>query len=214
MTQPTTLRHAYGRGRVRLDGERTSHGSAWPASGIRSRGPKRKPVPPVRRPAPPGSVRGPALLQRAARKRKTRRFRRVPSAPERIRTSDLRFRRPTLYPAELRALAASKGSGARPGCPGSRFLRQRSARRRYRRRQRVPRSSRQSPPSKRSQVKTCAAAKAVRNRLRVRPRLARAPGGGRLAGGRPRPGSRSADGPGAERGGRGRSRRARPFPPR
>jgi hypothetical protein len=27
-------------------------------------------------------------------------------APERIRTSDLRFRRPTLYPAELRALAA------------------------------------------------------------------------------------------------------------
>ena len=25
-------------------------------------------------------------------------------APERIRTSDLRFRRPTLYPAELRAL--------------------------------------------------------------------------------------------------------------
>jgi hypothetical protein len=24
-------------------------------------------------------------------------------APERIRTSDLRFRRPTLYPAELRA---------------------------------------------------------------------------------------------------------------
>src|SRR4051795_157812 len=25
------------------------------------------------------------------------------SAPERIRTSDLRFRRPTLYPAELRA---------------------------------------------------------------------------------------------------------------
>src|SRR3954454_13076000 len=26
------------------------------------------------------------------------------SAPERIRTSDLRFRRPTLYPAELRAL--------------------------------------------------------------------------------------------------------------
>src|SRR4051794_33839482 len=29
------------------------------------------------------------------------------SAPERIRTSDLRFRRPTLYPAELRALAAT-----------------------------------------------------------------------------------------------------------
>ena len=28
------------------------------------------------------------------------------SAPERIRTSDLRFRRPTLYPAELRALGA------------------------------------------------------------------------------------------------------------
>src|SRR5207249_3314532 len=27
------------------------------------------------------------------------------SAPERIRTSDLRFRRPTLYPAELRAQA-------------------------------------------------------------------------------------------------------------
>ncbi len=27
-----------------------------------------------------------------------------PNAPERIRTSDLRFRRPTLYPAELRAL--------------------------------------------------------------------------------------------------------------
>ena len=30
------------------------------------------------------------------------------SAPERIRTSDLRFRRPTLYPAELRAQAASR----------------------------------------------------------------------------------------------------------
>ena len=27
------------------------------------------------------------------------------SAPDRIRTCDLRFRRPTLYPAELRALA-------------------------------------------------------------------------------------------------------------
>src|SRR5689334_9345351 len=36
---------------------------------------------------------------------------RVLSAPERIRTSDLRLRRPTLYPAELRALAAIKGSG-------------------------------------------------------------------------------------------------------
>ena len=32
----------------------------------------------------------------------------VPSAPERIRTSDLRFRRPTLYPAELRAQAAAR----------------------------------------------------------------------------------------------------------
>ncbi len=28
------------------------------------------------------------------------------SAPERIRTSDLRLRRPSLYPAELRALGA------------------------------------------------------------------------------------------------------------
>ena len=39
-----------------------------------------------------------------------------PNAPERIRTSDLRFRRPTLYPAELRAqgtdsLAAACRSG-------------------------------------------------------------------------------------------------------
>ena len=31
-----------------------------------------------------------------------------PDAPERIRTSDLRFRRPTLYPAELRALAHAR----------------------------------------------------------------------------------------------------------
>ena len=31
------------------------------------------------------------------------------SAPERIRTSDLRFRRPTLYPAELRAQRSGKG---------------------------------------------------------------------------------------------------------
>src|SRR3954466_3551911 len=36
------------------------------------------------------------------------------SAPERIRTSDLRFRRPTLYPAELRAQrAAIVGDGRR-----------------------------------------------------------------------------------------------------
>jgi hypothetical protein len=30
----------------------------------------------------------------------------ISNAPERIRTSDLRFRRPTLYPAELRAQTA------------------------------------------------------------------------------------------------------------
>jgi hypothetical protein len=40
----------------------------------------------------------------------------LPSAPERIRTSDLRFRRPTLYPAELRAqgqrsMVAASGEG-------------------------------------------------------------------------------------------------------
>ncbi len=34
-------------------------------------------------------------------------------APERIRTSDLRFRRPTLYPAELRAPAREEGSARR-----------------------------------------------------------------------------------------------------
>src|SRR3954453_22276108 len=45
---------------------------------------------------------------------KTRRFQWVLSAPERIRTSDLRFRRPTLYPAELRAQrAAIVGNGSR-----------------------------------------------------------------------------------------------------
>src|SRR5919109_2295282 len=32
------------------------------------------------------------------------------SAPDRIRTCDLRFRRPTLYPAELRARAAGRAS--------------------------------------------------------------------------------------------------------
>ena len=37
-------------------------------------------------------------------------------APERIRTSDLRFRRPTLYPAELRA----QGRGVYRGYPGPR----------------------------------------------------------------------------------------------
>src|SRR5262249_16181678 len=39
------------------------------------------------------------------------------SAPERIRTSDLRFRRPTLYPAELRAhwVAAGQVSPPRTG---------------------------------------------------------------------------------------------------
>ena len=45
------------------------------------------------------------------------------SAPERIRTSDLRFRRPTLYPAELRALVALRPGSvalARPGTgPGA-----------------------------------------------------------------------------------------------
>ena len=35
------------------------------------------------------------------------------SAPERIRTSDLRFRRPTLYPAELRAQWAAEQSSRR-----------------------------------------------------------------------------------------------------
>jgi hypothetical protein len=41
------------------------------------------------------------------------------SAPERIRTSDLRFRRPTLYPAELRAqnvestVGVSRSTGVR-----------------------------------------------------------------------------------------------------
>jgi hypothetical protein len=38
-----------------------------------------------------------------------------PNAPERIRTSDLRFRRPTLYPAELRALVVRPGSVALVG---------------------------------------------------------------------------------------------------
>src|SRR5213078_2318006 len=59
---------------------------------------------------------------------KPRRFRRGFSAPDWIRTSDLRFRRPTLYPAELRALAGAKGSGvakrallpARAAAPGGR----------------------------------------------------------------------------------------------
>src|SRR5687767_6690572 len=48
--------------------------------------------------------------------KKTRRFQRVLSAPERIRTSDLRFRRPTLYPAELRAQgrADSLAAASRP----------------------------------------------------------------------------------------------------
>src|SRR5947208_6037388 len=39
----------------------------------------------------------------------------VPSAPDRIRTCDLRFRRPTLYPAELRARGwACDGTPRRP----------------------------------------------------------------------------------------------------
>src|SRR5918994_7475437 len=37
------------------------------------------------------------------------------SAPERIRTSDLRFRRPTLYPAELRAQTAAAECSRRSG---------------------------------------------------------------------------------------------------
>src|SRR3954454_12503716 len=36
------------------------------------------------------------------------------SAPERIRTSDLRFRRPTLYPAELRALVVLRCGSVAP----------------------------------------------------------------------------------------------------
>src|SRR5215210_5067772 len=38
------------------------------------------------------------------------------SAPDRIRTCDLRFRRPTLYPAELRAPIV-EGSGRRSAAP-------------------------------------------------------------------------------------------------
>ena len=41
------------------------------------------------------------------------------SAPERIRTSDLRFRRPTLYPAELRALVALRRGSLAPAPPGT-----------------------------------------------------------------------------------------------
>ena len=37
-------------------------------------------------------------------------------APERIRTSDLRFRRPTLYPAELRALEGGVYRASLAGC--------------------------------------------------------------------------------------------------
>jgi hypothetical protein len=37
------------------------------------------------------------------------------SAPDRIRTCDLRFRRPTLYPAELRALGPERVAEA-PQC--------------------------------------------------------------------------------------------------
>ena len=41
------------------------------------------------------------------------------SAPERIRTSDLRFRRPTLYPAELRALVALRRGSLAPASSGA-----------------------------------------------------------------------------------------------
>ena len=41
------------------------------------------------------------------------------SAPERIRTSDLRFRRPTLYPAELRALVALRRGSLAPARAGT-----------------------------------------------------------------------------------------------
>src|SRR3981189_925233 len=51
-------------------------------------------------------------------------FQAVRNAPERIRTSDLRFRRPTLYPAELRAQSAlvylaSPGACIRPPALGA-----------------------------------------------------------------------------------------------
>ena len=44
-------------------------------------------------------------------------------APERIRTSDLWFRRPTLYPAELQARV---GASSFPECSGLAFPRQAS----------------------------------------------------------------------------------------
>ena len=57
------------------------------------------------------------------------------SAPERIRTSDLRFRRPTLYPAELRArslqqrvMVARQRSGRRCGAAAARPRRSRPVR--------------------------------------------------------------------------------------
>ena len=56
-----------------------------------------------------GTYLGHALAPvRPANSRKPRISGASHDAPERIRTSDLRFRRPTLYPAELRALAADR----------------------------------------------------------------------------------------------------------
>jgi hypothetical protein len=62
------------------------------------------------------------LFRDSAINTKTSRLQRVRSAPERIRTSDLRFRRPTLYPAELRA----------PKCSGRQSSRRSRAQRRGR----------------------------------------------------------------------------------
>ena len=53
-------------------------------------------------------------LSAFARGRNSLRDRDSPYAPERIRTSDLRFRRPTLYPAELRAQGNGQSSHRAP----------------------------------------------------------------------------------------------------
>jgi hypothetical protein len=65
----------------------------------------------------PGSLPLPAVSGSGACTTKASRHQPQPfDAPERIRTSDLRFRRPTLYPAELRA----QGRGVYRGYPGPR----------------------------------------------------------------------------------------------
>ena len=79
-------------------------GARWPPSGRRS---KRAPGWSAWPPQHPGKSASGLCMSRgcgAPRRAKPRRSGGFLSAPGEIRTPDLRFRRPTLYPAELRAL--------------------------------------------------------------------------------------------------------------